>query len=198
MEGKLMNKFISMLAAACTFCVVAGSAWAGQTYVGVNAGIMTPTDSDYSFVDDAIGYDTGYDLGASAGYKFNENVRVELAFDYTKADADNVLDMEVTDGDVDTKALMINGIYTVPVGETVGIYGKAGFGIAEVELEDDHWSEDDTVLAGNFGVGLTFALASNVDMDLGWTYFVTEDATIMGEDLSYSDNRFNVGVRYMF
>jgi len=194
-----MNKLISILAAACMFGAVACTgALAGQPYVGVSAGLAMPTDSDWGSYDDVVGYDTGYDLGAAAGYKFNENVRLELAFDYSKADVDELGPYNITDGDVDTKSLMVNGYYTIPVSDTVGIYGMAGVGVAEVEVEDSTRSEDDTVMAGNLGVGVTYAVADNVAMDLGYTYFVTEDADIIGEDFSYADNRVKLGIRYMF
>ena len=126
-----MNKSKLMLLALASTALAAAPAAATTDhagYVGIEAGLLFPNDSNVSFdsnynydfvydYDFDVGYKMGFDGDIIGGYDFGQ-FRAELELGYKTASVDDIgsdfLDQFVginTDGDVSVWSLMVNGLW---------------------------------------------------------------------------------------
>ena len=173
------------------------SSFAGM-YVGVAGGASFLSDSDLS--GDEIGslpYDTGYNIEGVVGYAFEASWRAELALNWQEnsfEDAPSKYGMSVL-------SVMANGYYDFKAGAGFTPYLFAGLGFLNGELSFDE-DYDDTVFAGQLGVGVGYAITEHVILDLKYKYFMSQDLEITGEgekvDVSLAGHQIQFGVRYQF
>jgi len=153
-----------------------GGAWAGVFSIASN-------DMDKSGVDVDLDYDTGYAGALLIGYDFG-TFRLDLEGSYRTADVDKI---EINgnkagsaNGDIEIKAVLLNGYYDFITGGNYSPYVGAGLGWAKVSYDsvDANFGklvdDDDTVLAGQLSAGVLFALNKSVVLDIGYRFLATE------------------------
>ena len=153
-----------------------GGAWAGVFSVASN-------DMDKSGVDVDLDYDTGYAGALLIGYDFG-TFRLDLEGSYRTADVDKIeingTKAGSANGDIEIKAVLLNGYYDFVTGGNMSPYVGAGLGWAKVSYEsvDANFGklvdDDDTVLAGQLSAGVLFALNKSVVLDIGYRFLATE------------------------
>ncbi|MFN2141178.1 MAG: outer membrane protein [Candidatus Promineifilaceae bacterium] len=210
-----MNK--TMLAIG-TIIIVAGStlAEAGQgTYVGLNLGAAIPNDSDVT--ESVYGYDvsysveagTGFAAGATVGYVFANNFRVEGEFAYQKNDLDKikVLGFNLNaNGDIESLGLLLNGYYEYVDKSGIILNIGGGIGFMNVAANDfniegsgvSNVDDDDTVFAYQAGVGIGYAINAKLAIDLKYRYMGTDNPNFGGAEVEYSTNNIYAGIRFGF
>ena len=173
----------------------------GGMYATGQAGAVFVSDADNTQLPFSVesSFDTGFDLSASLGYRWDNGFRLEGEVGYAESDFDNLtitndggvgvalgvgslngLSLD-SDGDVSVVRFMANGFFDFDTGSGWTPYIGGGVGIANVSFNDvavlgvTIVDDDDTVFAYQVGAGLRFELAQSVDLSLDYRYFATED-----------------------
>jgi opacity protein-like surface antigen len=180
------------------------------SYVAARLGACFLNDSTLSEegfpITGHIEYDTGIGFEAAMGYDFGF-FRAEGEIGYRKNDVDtfSVLGVSLAGGgDIDTLSFMANGYWEVENQTAFTPYIIVGIGFAKVSANDfsvggiDIGSEDDTVLAYQFGIGTGYSVTESLIIDLGWKYFVTEDPEFGDTKVEYNSHNIAIGIRYVF
>ena len=94
--------------------------------------------------------DSGYGAGIDLGYKLGSGFATELGLSYAKNDLNNV------SGDVSHKTGALSLVYTYPVTEALGLFGKVGYMIEKSSL-----SGSDNESGMVYGGGLEYGLGGN-------------------------------------
>jgi hypothetical protein len=94
--------------------------------------------------------DSGYGAGLDLGYKLGNGFATELGLSYAKNDLNNV------SGDVSHKTGSLSLVYTYPLTDVLGLFGKVGYMIEESSLTD---SDNESGLV--YGGGLEYGLGGN-------------------------------------
>ncbi len=204
-KGKKMKKLsIVFLALALMIGLVVSTACAEMYYSG-NMGIVSAADSDISDGSDSgeLSFDDGFAITGAVGYTLGYAARVELEMGYRANDVDKItLDgygSGSIDGDMTTISLMGNAYYDfASVGRFTPFIG-AGIGLANIEAEFDlAGNEDDTVFAYQLAAGGSFAVSENLNIDLQYRYFGTENPDFDGLEAEYNTHNLIFGLRFNF
>lgn len=198
-----MLKKVALLAGLCV-CLATPAMSADGPYFGLNAGITSTVDSDFTepgFAAEAS-FDSGYAVGGALGYKMGMG-RIEAEIGYKSADADKLsaygYSVNATDGEKLTLlSLMANGYIDLDTSPTVKPYLVGGIGMATITLEDNWDDQDDTVFAYQVGLGVGFALNDKMTLDLGYRYMGTADPNFNGVDATYASHNVLAGLRVNF
>jgi len=179
-----------------------------KPYVRVSGGASLLADSDLSGggMSGDLEYDAGYMIGVAAGVLITNStdmaLRLEGEFGYQENDIDKIsidgLGSASIDGNVKIMTLMLNGYVDFKNKSAITPYIMAGIGAANVDGEIEGESDDDTVLAGQVGAGLSYAISENVSIDTEYRYLMTDDPNYEGVDVEISGHRMQLGVRYTF
>ena len=169
---------------------------AADTDTGWYASVM----GGYTFPDDAEveGFDVPLDEGFSIVGAVGTNVgafRVEGEAGY------RVNDVDVTgaSGDISAISVMGNALYDHPLTDALDLYVGGGVGVAFVDVEDGDESDDDTVLAYQFLVGLAFYTSDNFAITGGYRLWTTSDLDLSGVDVDVPlFHTAEIGVRFEF
>jgi opacity protein-like surface antigen len=112
------------------------------------------------------------------------------------------------DGDVTALSFLVNGYYDIPTGSNFTPFITAGIGLARVDVNDltvpglrmAPFNGDDTVLAGQVGAGVSYALNEKLNVDLKYRYFMTDNLEFSrGNTLDgLTSHNVYLGVRYSF
>lgn len=175
-------------------------------YVSGNLGAVWVEDSDLA--DDfgneiEISFDTGFGITGAIGNAFDNGFRTEVELGYRTNDMDEAsvsgLGSASIDGDVSTLSLMVNGLYDFMPGNTVSPFVGVGIGFANVEADIDFaGSEDDNVLAYQLAAGVAFPVNPNMNIDVQYRLFGTEDPDFDDVEAEYTTHNLMVGLRYSF
>lgn len=192
------------------FFVSSSTLYAEGMYWGGNVGAAFLSDSDV----EAYGYhaeissDTGYSIGLVLGAEFEYNFRLEAAIGYQANDFDEVSAYGYTasvDGDLSIWTIMLNGYYDFKNSTAFTPFIMAGIGFAEIDADLDSiagynldLSDDDSVFAYQFGLGVGYALNDSVTLDLKYVYFATEDPDFDGLNAEISSHNAVLGIRFNF
>ncbi len=218
-----MKKTLSLLAVLIATGVAATPVQAANHYVSALAGVSWMQDNDVTYANDwvsntdrwhntfdsgitgvvAIGCDYGSTrLEAEAGYQRNDFREAGFPYDLT----DDWGRSSLTGGKSTVYSLMANGFYDIPLGGGAELYGMAGLGVAQINLEgnyainffegesingdpfqDDRVTAEDmtykahtTAFAYQLGAGVTIPLSKGVVLDARYRYFATADFTVTG------------------
>ena len=139
--------------------------------------------------------DTGYGGGFSVGRQFGQ-LRIEGELASQKSDL-----KVINSGDVRIDTAMINGFYDVPVYGALSVYGTAGIGAGKVEMSIEQIDDSETTFAYKAGMGVAYAFASNMAVDLGYEYMRTSDVELGRELLRVDDlktSSVSAAFRYSF
>lgn len=200
---------------ALAFLNAANAYSADGLYVSGNVGMAWLNDSDANDlarpgVTWSREFDTGPAFNAAVGYGM-QNLRVEGEFGYQKNDFNkqNALGFSsALDGDVTALSFLVNGYYDIPTGSNFTPFITAGIGLARVDVNDltvpglrmAPFNGDDTVLAGQVGAGVSYALNEKLNVDLKYRYFMTDNLEFSrGNTLDgLTSHNVYLGVRYSF
>lgn len=190
------------------FALVVGggvSTASAQAYVSGNLGAVIVNDSDFSdgFDSGEFTFDTGIGLTGAIGGFLGEGVRGEVELGYRANDIDKVtidgLGTASLNGDVTSLSLMGNLYYDFPVAGNFSPFIVGGIGFANVEADVDFaGSEGDNVFAYQLGLGGSFKLSQQVNLDLQYRFFGTSDPELDGVEVEYNTQNFMVGLRCSF
>jgi opacity protein-like surface antigen len=142
----------------------------------------------------------------TVGYDFGM-FRAEGEIGYRKNDVDKFSAFGVSvagSGDIDTLSFMVNGYFDIETQSGLTPFFGAGIGYAKISANDfsvggiDIGSEDDTVLAYQFGIGTGYSVTESLIIDLGYKYFVTEDPEFGDTKVEYNSHNIAIGIRYAF
>jgi len=94
--------------------------------------------------------DSGYGAGIDLGYKLGNGFATELGLSYAKNDLNNV------SGDVSHKTGALSLVYTYPLTDVLGLFGKVGYMIEKSSLDG---SDNESGML--YGGGLEYGLGGN-------------------------------------
>ncbi len=94
--------------------------------------------------------DSGYGAGIDLGYKLGSGFATELGLSYAKNDLNNV------SGDVSHKTGALSLVYTYPLTDALGLFGKVGYMIEKSSLTG---SDNESGMV--YGGGLEYGLGGN-------------------------------------
>jgi opacity protein-like surface antigen len=225
-----MKKILFVSVITLLFAVSFNSYAADGWYMSGNLGLVSPSDSSLGSFDEAeleaiieedlpagtsgsleFGYDMGFSVSAAVGYDFGNNYRLEAELAYLTYDIDELSATVTIPGtgsasesmdaglDGSNLALMFNGYYDFMEGSALRPYITAGIGYAKVDLDID----DDTVMAYQVGLGLSYEMSETLCWDFRYRHFATSDAEVPGPfdeiiDVENSSHNVTVGMRYSF
>ena len=177
--------------------------FAAGGYLGLEGGAVWPEDVSFSGSGGTgnLNFDTGWSLGAVAGYNFG-TWRLEGEYAYRSNDGSATVSAgtsgvsETGGGDTVTNALMLNAFYDFRmVSPTVYPYLGAGMGFAWVDQEVTTPSfrvdDSDTVFAYQFIAGIGFDLSKAFTMALDYRYFATADPSYSYNTTTGTSGSFN-------
>jgi opacity protein-like surface antigen len=211
-----IHRFVATTFAA-GLLVAASDASAQSFYVGAYGGVNYAHESDVT-VDGIGGYtidsDIGYAVGGFVGYDFGNSFRLEGELTYRRNSLDSFSLGPLStpmEGDASALALMVNGLYDFDSGSDITPHIGAGAGIARfsvidarpVGIPDPPTSEDDTVFAYQFIVGVGYDLSPTSSFFVDYRLFATVDpgfTNTSGEviELSYLSSALLFGISTSF
>jgi opacity protein-like surface antigen len=165
------------------------------------------TQKDNSFAGGNIDYSLA-GLGASSlifGLSLGPQLATELELTARSLNIDSI-DGGNYDGDLDASAILINGLYKVPMNLGYTVYMGAGFGVLSAELYDavfDNFA-DGSSFAAQLILGLEAEVTDNLDFTVEFKHLNAVDLELSGtsgafnEDLNYRNNSVMVGLKYNF
>lgn len=206
----------TLMGAACALALT-GDAQARGWYVSLDVGASSVADTDVFWYETTAGvlgfttavegeFDTGWALIAALGYSL-DNWRVEWELGWRTNDKDRFDVPLISTGDLSELTGMFNMAYHFPIGDALSfsLGGGAGFDYAMLDIVN----ADDGCF--NFAyqglVALTYAVAPDVELSLGYRYLHVLDPEFKDsngpvavyykfDDLS--KHAFTLGVRYTF
>lgn len=176
-------------------------------YIGGWGGYTIAPDASDDNWDD---YYDDYDLdiketsawGVKVGYTnpFFKHLALEAEYNYLNPD---IKDSDYIDGDVKINNLMFNVIGKYPFGIIQPYVGIGlGFAYSDMSLNDIRGSdgEDYTSYAWQFLTGVEFYLTSQIAVDVGYRYYITEleFEDDYAEDVTFSTSMITLGLKVFF
>ena len=148
-----------------------------------------------------IEFDSGIVATGAYGQTLGSAGRVELELGYRTNNIDKVNGLGVSedDGDVATYSLMGNVFYGLNNNSRFTPFVGAGLGLANIEADMGQGEEeDDTVFAYQLAAGASMAVTENLDIDLQYRYFATEDPDFDGLEAEYDSHNLMFGLTFYF
>ncbi len=164
----------TILASSIMLITTAASASGG--YIGASAGL---TDYDVRSLDD------GSSIELTGGYKFGNYFAIEASYiDLGDADIDFGEMDDVASGSVNIDGLNVSAVGLIPLGDTVTLYGKAGFfqwdsegharaDLGEFGIQEQSFSDSGTDLS--YGLGVSVNLSEKFSLGLEYQSFSIEE-----------------------
>ncbi|MFP3983642.1 MAG: outer membrane protein [Desulfurivibrionaceae bacterium] len=206
-----MKKRVLAILAACAM-LLPSSALAygeGKPYISAHLGIAAPDDAETTFDDGRqvdFKSDDGTAFTAALGQRFRSDYRFEIEVSRQENDLDQVSaygtgNVDV-DGDVESLALLGNFYYDFVNSTPFTPFLSAGIGYAKVKISDIPYlnlrSDDDYVLAYQFGGGLGYDITEQVTLDLKYRYFSTSDPEFDIAETEVVSHNYYAGIRLNF
>lgn len=182
-----------------------GTTQAADYYTSAAYGINDQFDLDGDLYD--LDADTGNYGSISFGKYFRE-VRVELEYSYTDADIDSN-NVSNDKGEVETKALFINGFHDIDTNSKLRPYFGAGIGWMNVDVEYkrsgiEHIDDDDNIFAFQVIAGLGYEVSDRIDIFAQVRYRNGEDSEVKSSllttkiDIEIESYIYDIGIKYSF
>ncbi len=209
----------TLLAAVVSIMALTPAAWAQSestgAYFGLSGGLSLVPDSDVSATVNGIPasgeveFDPGFSIGAQAGYKWQQSIRTEVEYRFSRAETDSATVSAAgltatgpVSGSAWSHAILANAWYDWDLKNGWMPYAGGGVGGFIIDATD---SDADFVFGGQVGAGISYAYTKDVVFDLGYRYVITQDAEL-GTDVAgvsdieteYSSHNFMIGVRGHF
>lgn len=215
-------KKLLVVAALMSTCVgltaSAANSYGKRFYAGFFANYSMPTEGDVIYKDfngdptriyDAIDWQDGFGMGAFAGYHVFQGAqigsRAELEISYQKLDIDP-LNSKANLYDFEPSAawkFMANAYVDVPVGKS-GFTPYIGGGVGMATVDVGGKKGNDTVLAMQGIVGVSYAVSPVADIFADYRYIVLDDIEVTGPNqkdgnfVSTGSHNVAAGVRFSF
>jgi opacity protein-like surface antigen len=209
---KMKTTRVSICASA--FIVLSSPALAVGPYVSGQAGISIFEDANNSLGGTTLvsSYDPGWALGGALGYSFPSGARLEGEIGYRRNDLDTISVNGASagaQGDEGALSFMVNLWYDVDFGLPVTPYVGGGIGFARLSFDNVRVGgnqivdDEDTVLAYQVGIGISYPIAPKLDMTVDYRYFATEDPSFTATNGASFNSEFHshnimVGLRFGF
>ena len=162
-------------------------------YVSAHIGGVEMNNGDYN---NYYNYNSGITILGAAGYGFKNNCRLEGEVGYQTNDNNNYYGYgRNINRNISVVSFMANGYYDLPSFSNVRPYVTAGIGVANVNTNGlamwgglpDLPSINETGLAYQAGIGVTFPLSNTVKLDARYRYF----ATSVTVDTAFENNKLS-------
>lgn len=211
-----MKKIISNSLVAFSVMLTANAYGADGLYMGADVGLALLNDADAGDpslpgVEASMEFDAGVAVIAAVGYKMQQmRFEGEIGYQVNDFDQQSAFGMNLDlSGDQAVLSFLANVYYDIPTGSRFTPFLSAGIGFAMVDINDlrlsdmdsgPPYNDDDTVLAGQVGAGVSYAVNDRTDVELKYRYF-------MADDLEFSDgstldgpssHNIYLGMRYTF
>lgn len=200
----LKNISTLLLIAILLLCMTITSAGA-EPYLSGNVGLNSALDSDYDdgFDTGELKYKDGFAATGALGQTIGDAGRVEIELGYRANDIDKLAadgpGTTAIDGDVTTLSLMGNLFCGVANDTRFTPFIGAGIGFANIEANTDVTGKhDDTVFAYQLAAGGSLAVSENLNFDLQYRYFGTDDSDLQGLDGEIDSHSLLFGMRLFF
>jgi len=178
-------------------------------YISGNIGTGVPTDSDWSDVYNetihgSADSDAGLAFTGAAGYNFGMfRLEGELAYQQNDFNTGNISfnnnnRYHSVDGDTSVWSGLVNGYFDFHNSSRFTPFVGGGIGLASIDIDTLGLDDDDSVFAWQVGCGVAFAINDQLNLDLTYRYFATEDPEYAGLNYEFSSNNFYAGLRYQF
>lgn len=206
-----MKKIGVLLYCLLSVVLMASAALAAEgPYFGVQAGATWLDDVEGDGVN--IEFDTGYNLGAAAGYDFGQ-FRAEGEIGYSENGVDQIdISGEGSfgaDGQGRALRFMANGYVDFETQTAFTPYLGAGVGVVNIYInnlevgDQDIIDDDETVFAYQFALGVGYDVVENVVFDCSYRYFATDDVELQdkfgGEsEVDIDTHNIVLGFRWLF
>lgn len=208
----MTSRITKTVALAALMASTAGAAYATEGWYGrADAGYSIGGDIDF-------GGNNSYDLEndwsqhLGLGYAFQNGFRLEGEISHRYNDFGDDATPPLTDGNVHAWATMLNGYYDFNRGGSVQPYIGLGVGAARLNVSAagpslGAFQDQDTVLAYQGMVGVAFDLTEQLALDVGYRYFVADEADFDGVSpnltasafsADYTHQAVTLGLRYQF
>lgn len=132
---------------------------------------------------DGLGSDDAFALGAGLGYRFNENIRSDITFDYAGEYGLNIPGTEAS-----SFTSLINLYVDFKLDGKITPYIGVGAGFATI---DQSQGGNDDAFAWALHSGVSYEVEDGVHLDFGYKYRAVENS---GENLD--DHLFRFGIRF--
>ncbi|HEB28065.1 MAG TPA: porin family protein [Porticoccus sp.] len=183
----------------------AGTTQAADYYASAAYGINDQFDLDDNLYD--LDSDTGNYGSISFGKYFRE-VRVELEYSYTDADIDSN-NASNDKGEVETKALFINGFHDFETNNKFKPYLGAGIGWMNVDVEYKQSGielidDDDNIFAFQAIAGVGYDITDSLNIFAQARYRNGEDSEVKSNllptkiDIEIESYIYDIGIKYSF
>lgn len=182
-----------------------GATQAADYYASAAYGLNDQFDLDDDLYD--LDADTGNYGSISFGKYFRE-VRVELEYSYTDADIDSN-NVSNDKGEVETKALFINGFHDFETNNKFKPYFGAGIGWMNVDVEYKQSGielidDDDNIFAFQVITGLGYEASDRINIFAQVRYRNGEDSEVKSSfpstkiDIEVESYIYDIGIKYSF
>ena len=182
-------------------CATIANAQGTGIYFSGNLGGIRVMDSDVTWYDgfqDEAKFDTGIVTTVAIGWDFGIGLRPEFELGFRFNEVDRQFPNGIG-GEIYSSSIMGNLFFDFIPHQRVSPFIGAGVGFANVEVDLDFWgSDDDTVFAYQFMAGLSFAVSRNINIDLQYRYFATEDPEFDFFESEYKTHSVMGGIRIRF
>ena len=164
----------------------------GHWYLSVKGGINAGPEG--TELGAAIETETGGAFLLAVGYDF-ARFRLEGELSGRSNDLDVAVGGKVTNG-----ALMVNGVYEVPLTDQFTPFVLVGLGTSRIEAEVRvlDYEDDKTAFAYQAGVGVEYPMTPNLSLEVSYRFFGTEDVTFGTVDVTNTNHTGLFGLTYAF
>lgn len=187
-------------AAGAALMAGAGAASAQDFYLKGFGGWTIPQNNDFQLNDRITGasassgldYDSGYIVGAAAGYQMNPHVALELEYAYRSSDA-TLKNTGGSDGTVRSNAYMANAVYSfdgIGPNQAFRPYIGGGLGVADQKYNPDGFGglNGDYNFAYQFMTGVAYDITPNWTLNGEVRYFGITDQTLENDDFGFKNS----------
>ncbi|MDJ0833953.1 MAG: OmpW family outer membrane protein [Gammaproteobacteria bacterium] len=216
-----MNKTLILAAAALMLPLNATAANSGNFFVRPYIGLSQLSDlsadtENLGTVDGSsrINLDSGFNAGIGWGYRYNEQVAVELAWEYRTNDSSVTLadNTEFSDGNYASNMFFLNGFY-YPQVDSAQWSPYVGAGLSWMQEIDIDLEQNgvETSLSGDGDIGYQVFAGADYQLNEQWSmgvelrYGSTTGIDLKGEgnngrykDLDYQPTTLQLGLTYHY
>ena len=230
-----MNKISSLIIAGLALSISTAS-YANGFYGTVMVGASSQTEDSQPYGSNlAIDPDfpSAFDSGdgkfgaLGLGYRFNSRLSVEARLGVHKSDFNSVRaatgeragEVFTLDGDIGSRTLTVEGIYSIPTNSAFSPYLKAGIGVSRnkyslllgqsvdgsaTQFYDGYADDTSTEFTWNVGFGASYALNKSTELFGEYQYVsfgdvqTGQDAFTDGFEVDAAANEVSIGLRRNF
>jgi len=181
-------------------------------YVGANLGLAN-TQNVFDINEAGLTKsNTGFAFGGLVGYRFDENVALELSYlSLAQYNSSAVHDGITLSSSANSSFLTANLKGMLPLANKFSLFGKVGLGYNLVTLSssvsdnsDQNSSDGSVNFAALIGVGAAYNIINNLDIYVANDYYIVPEAKVSSINRFFSGfgygnvNYLNIGLTYRF